>query len=62
MKNPSIKKLPEKGTDPRRYVLGKQKALSSRREAATCRAKQKQPITRDTPESPVGRGSCRCSF
>ena len=62
MKIPSIKKLPEIGTDPRGYILGKQKALSSRKEAATCRAKQKQPTTRDTPESPGRRGSCRCSF
>lgn len=62
MKIPSIRKLPEIGTDPRGCILGKQKALSSKREAATCRAKQKQPATRDTLESPGSGGSCRCSF
>lgn len=62
MKIPSIKKLSEIRTDPRGHVLGKQKALSSRREAAPCRAKQKQPMARDTLESPGSEGSCRHSL
>lgn len=62
LKIPSIKKLPEIGADPRAYNLGKQKVLSSRREAATCRAKQMQPPNRDTPESLGRRGRCRGSF
>lgn len=59
MKIPSIKKLPETEADPRGYNLGK-KVLSSRREAATCRAKQTPPPDRDTPESPGRAASGTC--